>query len=174
VALVTDAGTPGVSDPGALLVRQAREAGVAVVPVPGASAVTAVLSAAGVPADRFVFEGFLPVKPGRRRERLVALRALGVTVVCFESPHRVLAALQAVAEVFPGVEIVVGRELTKQFEEVLSGRAEELAERLGRGPVRGEFTLVIPPVRPGRRSDAGAAAGPAIPYTGRPCTSREP
>src|SRR5215813_13867962 len=88
VALVTDAGTPGISDPGALLVRQAREAGAAVVPVPGPSAVAAALSAAGVSADRFVFDGFLPVKSGRRLNRLRDLSALATTVVCYESPHR--------------------------------------------------------------------------------------
>src|SRR5262245_58565276 len=83
VALVTDAGTPGISDPGFLLVRHAREAGVPVVPIPGPSAVVTALSAAGVPADRFVFDGFLPVKPGRRRHRLEALRALDMTIVCY-------------------------------------------------------------------------------------------
>src|SRR5262245_41411028 len=90
VALVTDAGTPGISDPGFLLVRAAREAGVAVVPIPGPSAVVAALSAAGIPADRFVFDGFLPVKPGRRVHRLEVLRGLGMTVVCYESPHRIV------------------------------------------------------------------------------------
>ena len=100
MALVTDAGTPGISDPGFLLVRQAREAGVPVVPVPGPSAVVAALSAAGVPADRFVFDGFLPVKPGRRVHRLEALRDLEMTVVCYESPHRILATLDAVGQVW--------------------------------------------------------------------------
>ena len=100
VALVTDAGTPGISDPGFRLVRQAREAGVPVVPVPGPSAVVTALSAAGLPADRFVFEGFLPVKPGRRIHRLEALRDLEMTVVCYESPHRILATLDAVGQVW--------------------------------------------------------------------------
>src|SRR5262249_61817313 len=112
VALVTDAGTPGISDPGFLLVRQARAAGVPVVPVPGPSAVVAALSAAGVPADRFLFDGFLPVKPGRRRHRLEALRSLEMTIVCYESPHRILASLEAIAQIFGDAEIVVARELT--------------------------------------------------------------
>ena len=99
VALVTDAGTPGISDPGFLLVRDARAAGVPVVPVPGPSAVVTALSAAGLPADRFIFDGFLPIKPGRRLNRLKALRELETTVVLYESPHRILATL-AVAEVF--------------------------------------------------------------------------
>ncbi|HXA98109.1 MAG TPA: 16S rRNA (cytidine(1402)-2'-O)-methyltransferase [Candidatus Dormibacteraeota bacterium] len=147
VALVTDAGTPGVSDPGFLLVRQAREAGIPVVPVPGPSAVVTALSAAGVPADRFVFEGFLPVKPGRRVHRLEALRDLDMTVVCYESPHRILASLEAVAQVFGEREIVVAREMTKQFEEIVRGAAGALRERFGAGPVRGEFTLIIPAER---------------------------
>jgi 16S rRNA (cytidine1402-2'-O)-methyltransferase len=144
VALVTDAGTPGISDPGFLLVKQAREAGVPVVPVPGPSAVVAALSAAGVPADRFVFDGFLPVKPGRRVHRLEALRDLDMTVVCYESPHRILAALAAIALVFGEREIVVAREMTKQFEEIVRGTAADLRARFEAAPVRGEFTLIIP------------------------------
>ena len=144
VALVTDAGTPGISDPGFLLVKQAREAGVPVGPVPGPSAVVTALSAAGVPADRFVFDGFLPVKPGRRVHRLEALRDLEMTVVCYESPHRILAALDAIAQVFGEREIVVARELTKQFEEIVLGPAATLKARFEAGPVRGEFTLIIP------------------------------
>ncbi len=144
VALVTDAGTPGISDPGFLLVKAAREAGVPVVPVPGPSAVIAALSAAGVPADRFVFDGFLPVKPGRRLHRLDALRDLEMTVVCYESPHRILASLEAIAQVFGNREIVAAREMTKQFEEIVRGTARQLAERFAAGHVRGEFTLIIP------------------------------
>jgi 16S rRNA (cytidine1402-2'-O)-methyltransferase len=144
VALVTDAGTPGISDPGFLLVQAAREAGVPVVPVPGPSAVIAALSAAGVPADRFVFDGFLPVKPGRRLHRLEALRDLEMTVVCYESPHRILASLEAIAQVFGAREIVAAREMTKQFEEIVRGTARQLAERFAAGRVRGEFTLIIP------------------------------
>jgi 16S rRNA (cytidine1402-2'-O)-methyltransferase len=147
VALVTDAGTPGISDPGFLLVRAARQGGVPVVPVPGPSAVIAALSAAGVPADRFVFDGFLPVKPGRRLHRLEALCALEMTIVCYESPHRIVASLEAIAQVFGGREIAVARELTKQFEEIVSGTATELRERFSGGPVRGEFTVVIPYTR---------------------------
>ena len=147
VALVTDAGTPGISDPGFLLVRDARAAGLDVVPVPGPSAVATALSAAGVPADRFVFDGFLPVKPGKRLNRLKALRALETTVVVYESPHRIVAALEAVAEVFGDAEFVVARELTKQFEEIIRGTPTALRERWAQGPVRGEFTLVIPYVK---------------------------
>jgi len=144
IALVTDAGTPGISDPGFLLVREARAAGVPVVPVPGPSAVVTALSAAGLPADRFVFEGFLTIKPGRRLNRLKALADLETTIVLYESPHRIVATLQAIAEVFGGREIVVARELTKQFEEVVSAPAAAHLERLRAGPIRGEFTVVIP------------------------------
>ncbi len=147
VALVTDAGTPGISDPGFLLVKEAREAGIPVVPVPGPSAVVAALSAAGVPADAFVFDGFLPVKPGRRVHRLEALRGLETTVVCYESPHRILASLEAIAQVFGEIEIIAARELTKQFEEIIRGTPTGLRERWAQGPVRGEFTLVIPYVK---------------------------
>jgi 16S rRNA (cytidine1402-2'-O)-methyltransferase len=144
IALVTDAGTPGISDPGFLLVRDARAAGVPVVPIPGPSAVATALSAAGLPADRFTFDGFLPIKPGRRLNRLKALRELETTVVLYESPHRILATLEAVAEVFGTREIVVARELTKQFEEVVRAPATAHHERLTAAGVRGEFTLVIP------------------------------
>jgi len=144
VALVTDAGTPGISDPGFLLVRDARARGIAVVPIPGPSALVAALSAAGVPADRFVFDGFLPIKPGRRRRRLEALRDIGMTVVAYESPHRLAATLEAVREVFGDVDVVVARELTKRFEEVVRATPSVHLERLGRVGARGEFTLVIP------------------------------
>jgi 16S rRNA (cytidine1402-2'-O)-methyltransferase len=153
VALVTDAGTPGISDPGFLLARDARASGVPVVPVPGSSAVAAALSAAGVPADRFVFDGFPPVKPGRRVNRLTALRELETTVVLYESPHRILATLEAIGQVFGDREIVVARELTKQFEEIVCATPAAHRERLAAAGVRGEFTLVIP----AGRSKEGAA-----------------
>ena len=143
VALVSDAGTPGISDPGMLLVREARAAGIAIVPVPGPSAVVAALSAAGVPADRFVFDGFLPVKAGRRLNRLRALRELDMTIVLFESPHRIVAALGAITEVFGDAPIVVARELTKQFEEIVTAPPVSHLARLSASPIRGEFVVVI-------------------------------
>jgi len=115
--------------------------------VPGPSAVVTALSAAGIPADRFVFDGFLPVKPGKRIHRLEALRDLEMTIVCYESPHRALASLEAIGQVFGQVEIVVARELTKQFEEIVRGTPAVLRERFAAGAVRGEFTLVIPHVK---------------------------
>src|SRR2546426_7933949 len=147
VALVTDAGTPGISDPGFLLVREARAAGIPIVPVPGPSALATALSAAGIPADRFVFDGFLPVKPGRRVNRLRALRELETTIVLYESPHRIVAALEAVAEVFGDAEVVVARELTKQFEEIVRAPAVAHLARLRATPPRGEFVVIIPAAR---------------------------
>ena len=147
IALVTDAGTPGISDPGFLLVRDARAAGIPVVPVPGPSAVTAALSVAGIPASPFVFEGFLPIKAGRRLRRLKELRETGMTVVLYESPHRIAAALEAIREVFGEVELLVARELTKQFEDIATAPPSIHLERLaGATRPRGEFTLVIPAV----------------------------
>jgi len=144
IALVTDAGTPGISDPGFMLVRDARAAGAGVVPVPGPAAVVTALSAAGLPADRFVFDGFLPIKPGRRLKRLAALRELDTTLVLYESPHRILATLEAIGTVFGEREIVVARELTKQFEEMVRAPAAAHRARLDAAGVRGEFTVVIP------------------------------
>jgi 16S rRNA (cytidine1402-2'-O)-methyltransferase len=144
IALVTDAGTPGISDPGFLLVREARAAGVFVVPIPGPSAVITALSAAGIPADRFVFDGFLPIKPGRRLNRLRALRELETTLVLYESPHRIVATLEAIREIFGEAPLVVARELTKQFEEIVSATPSEHLARLAAAPIRGEFTLVLP------------------------------
>jgi 16S rRNA (cytidine1402-2'-O)-methyltransferase len=165
VALVSDAGTPGISDPGFLLVREARAAGAPVVPVPGPAAVIAALSAAGVPADRFAFDGFLPVKPGRRLNRLRALGELETTVVLYESPHRIAATLEAVREVFGERPVVVARELTKQFEEIVSASPSEHLARLAAGPIRGEFTLVVP----ARRAAAPAAeSGPGDRRRSRP------
>ncbi|HYE92224.1 MAG TPA: 16S rRNA (cytidine(1402)-2'-O)-methyltransferase [Terriglobales bacterium] len=152
IALVSDAGTPGICDPGILLVREARAAGIAVVPVPGPSAVATALSAAGLPADRFVFDGFLPVKPGRRANRLKALRELETTVVVYESPHRIVAALEAIADVWGDAPIVVARELTKQFEEIVTAPPAAHLERLRATPPRGEFVVVLP------ASDRHAAA----------------
>jgi 16S rRNA (cytidine1402-2'-O)-methyltransferase len=145
VAVVTDAGTPSISDPGYHLVRLAREAGIPVVAVPGPSAAVAALSVAGVPGDRFVFEGFLPIKRGRRLARLRELQALDRPVVLYESPHRLGATLEALAEVFGEVEVVLARELTKQFEEVRRGTPAALRAALPAAGVRGELTLIVNP-----------------------------
>ena len=143
IALVSDGGTPGISDPGALLVRAALDEGITVTPLPGPSAVTTLLSASGLPADRYVFDGFLPHRAGERRRRLRELRGELRTLVFFETPHRILAALDDIAEVLGGRRTVLGRELTKLHETILAGTPAELRERLDGEPVRGEFTLAI-------------------------------
>src|SRR5262249_11160739 len=104
--------------------------------------------------DRFVFDGFLPVKPGKRVHRLEALRDLEMTIVCYESPHRILASLEAIGQVFGQIEIVVARELTKQFEEIVRGAPAALHERLAAGAVRGEFPLIIPHTKRSASADA--------------------
>ena len=112
--------------------------------MPGPSAVTAALSVAGVPASPFVFEGFLPIKPGRRRRRLRVLCEARMPVVLYESPHRIAVTLEAIREVFGEVELLVARELTKKFEEVTTGPPAAHLARLAGAGGRGEFTLVIP------------------------------
>ncbi len=159
VALVSDGGTPGVSDPGSLLVRAARGEGLSVSPVPGPTAVAALLSASGLTADRFLFDGFLPHRPGERRRRLAELARETRTVVVFEAPHRIRDALHDAAEILDRRPLVLGRELTKIHETLLSGSAEEILAALGDGDIRGEIALAIEGARegavPGRR---GAAA----------------
>jgi 16S rRNA (cytidine1402-2'-O)-methyltransferase len=143
VALVSDAGTPAISDPGYDLVRVAVEAGVPVVPVPGPSALTAVLSAGGLPTDRFVFEGFLPARKGERRERLTSLREEGRTLVFYEAPHRLKEALADLAEIFGPRDIVLARELTKVHEEFMRGPIDEVISRLAHQEPRGEVVVVV-------------------------------
>ena len=143
VALVSDGGTPGVSDPGALLVAAAHDAGIRVSPIPGPSALVAILSAAGLPGDRFVFEGFLPSRPGERRTRLRELAGESRTVVLYEAPHRVRASLEDMAEVWGERTVVLGRELTKVYETVVRGSPREILLRLGDGEVKGEIAIAV-------------------------------
>ena len=144
VALISDAGTPLVSDPGYRVVNAAIERGIAVVPLPGASAVLAGLAASGLPTDEFRFVGFLPAKSGARRKALEALSDERATVIAYESPHRLLDTLVDMAEVFGSRRIVVARELTKLHEEFLRGSAGEVqAELVKRSSVKGEITILI-------------------------------
>lgn len=160
LALVSDAGTPLLSDPGFRLVRACREAGLAVLPVPGPSAALAALSVAGVPSDRFCFEGFLPATAAARCGRLGALLEQGVAVVCFESAHRIGASAGDLARLAPLREVFLAREMTKQFEEHFFGRAGELPGWLAADAnrQRGEFVLVLAP----RREPAPAEQAPTL------------
>ena len=143
VALVSDGGTPGISDPGAWVVRAALEAGYRVSPVPGPCAVAALLSASGLPADRYVFEGFLPHREGERRRRLRELRGETRTFVCFEAPHRVKDTLADLAEIVGDRTIVLGRELTKLHETIVRGTPSEVLAALGEGNVPGEIAIAV-------------------------------
>lgn len=156
VALISDAGTPLVSDPGFRLVRAAREAGISVSPVPGACAAIAALSVAGLPSDRFVFEGFLPAKPAARRAQLQALRGETRTLIFYESSHRIVEALDDLVAVFGADRhAVIARELTKLFETVLDGSLADLAARVkaDANQQRGEFVVLVA----GAGDDAAAA-----------------
>ena len=155
VALVSDAGTPLVSDPGYLLVAAAVEAGIAVAPVPGPSAAIAALSASGLPCDRFCFEGFLPARAAARRQRLAELAAEARTLVLYEAPHRIAECLADLAAACgPGRRACVARELTKKFETFYRGTLGELAARAGADAdmARGESVVIVegaPPAEPG-------------------------
>jgi 16S rRNA (cytidine1402-2'-O)-methyltransferase len=142
VALVTDAGTPGISDPAFGLIKAALDHGLRVVPVPGASAVLPALIVSGLPTDRFVFEGFLPVKKGRKT-KFEQLRDEDRTIVIYESPFRITKTVEEVRQYLGERRIAVVRELTKRFEEVIRGTASEVLEQLKKKAPRGEYVLVV-------------------------------
>jgi 16S rRNA (cytidine1402-2'-O)-methyltransferase len=143
IALVTDAGSPGISDPGERVVKAAIAAGLRVEPVPGASALVAALTASGLATDEFHFIGFLPHKSGQRRNKLEALKSADGTLVLYESPHRIEKLLGELNEVFPEREVVLARELTKKFEEFLRGKPAELLENIRKRSVKGEFVVLV-------------------------------
>ena len=149
VALVSDGGTPAVSDPGALLVEAALDEGIRVSPVPGPSAPVSLLSASGESGSRFLFEGFLPHRAGERRRRLRELRTFHDAIVLFESPRRIRETLADLAEVMGDRRVVVGRELTKIHESIHRGTPSEALESLPSPDVRGEITVVIASCDPG-------------------------
>lgn len=153
VALVSDAGTPLISDPGYRLVREARARGIAVTSLPGASAVVTALSMAGLPTDRFLFAGFLPNKEKARRDVLGELASVPATLAFYETGPRLVASLEAIAEHLPGREVAVARELTKLHEECRGGTAADLAAHYAEHPAKGEIVLLIAP--------PGEAAAPA-------------
>lgn len=152
IALVTDAGVPGISDPGYELVTVCVEAGIAVVPIPGANAAITALSAAGLPTDRFVFEGFLPAKGQGRRSHLQSLETESRTLIFYESPHRLRETLQDLGEIFgTSRQIVIARELTKLYEEFWRGTIESAIAHYNQREPQGEYTLVVagtPPTQP--------------------------
>lgn len=153
VALVSDAGTPLVSDPGFRLVEQAQAAGIRVVPIPGPSAVLAALTASGLPSDAFLFAGFLPVKDGQRKSRLTELLAVPATLIFFESPRRLADTLVGMAEVFGDRRAAIGRELTKTFEEMRTGTLAELAAHYVQAATpKGEIVICVGP--PEEKADA--------------------
>lgn len=146
VALISDAGTPLISDPGHRLVVEARAASIRVVPIPGASASIAALSAAGMPVDRFLFEGFLPSKSTARRKRLEELARIPATLILYESPNRLEACLLDIAECLgPQRQVTICREITKMHEEFVSDTAQELASRYRDTKVKGEIVLLVEP-----------------------------
>lgn len=149
VALVSDAGTPGVSDPGYELVCACIAAGFSITPVPGPSAPVAALTASGLPSDRFVFVGFLPRRSAERREILADLADLTLSLVCFEAPHRLADALSDILEVLGDRQIVVAKDLTKRFEDLRRSKVSVALAHVSAQPPRGEYTLVIAGQLPG-------------------------
>jgi 16S rRNA (cytidine1402-2'-O)-methyltransferase len=162
VALVSDAGTPLVADPGYFLVGEAHRAGLAVVPVPGPCAATAALSVGGLPTDAFTFVGYLPNRGAARRTRLAGLADHPHTLVLYESPHRIVKALTDVLEVLGDREVAVCRELTKRHEEILRGTVSAVLERLAKRTAKGEFTVLVAGTgRRARRRAREKGDGPA-------------
>ncbi|HTL39213.1 MAG TPA: 16S rRNA (cytidine(1402)-2'-O)-methyltransferase [Methylomirabilota bacterium] len=142
-SLITDAGTPGISDPGFRLIRACVEAGVKVVPIPGPAAEVAALSASGLPTDRYIFTGFAP----RTENKLIKMVSLGQdtesTVIFYESPFRIIKSLEFIDKHFPDCHVVVAREITKVFEEFLRGNPKEILGKLGKENTKGEFTVLV-------------------------------
>ena len=142
VALISDAGTPGIADPGYRLIREAIHQGIRMESLPGAAAFLTALVLSGLPPDRFIFEGFFPVKEGAKKKLLLSLAGEERTVLFYESPHRLLKTLNAIQETLGDIPIVVARELTKKFEEVLRGPVSEAIERFSGKKVLGEFVIL--------------------------------
>jgi 16S rRNA (cytidine1402-2'-O)-methyltransferase len=143
VSLVTDAGSPGISDPGERVVNAALLAGFRVEAVPGPCALVAALTASGLPAGEFHFVGFLPHKSGQRRNKLAELKSVSGTLVLYESPYRIEKLLAELNEIFPNASVVLARELTKKFEEFLRGKPDELLELARKRSPKGEFVVLI-------------------------------
>jgi len=143
VALISDAGTPGISDPGFRLIQLAIENQLVIVPIPGSSAAITALSVSGLPTDAFLFKGFLPHKTKKRKDLLRELENVRETLIFYESPHRILETLGDILEIFGDREIVLTRELTKVYEEIIRGKVSEILNQVGDRTLKGEITLVI-------------------------------
>tara|TARA_Y100000768_G_scaffold296868_1_gene230679 strand:- start:81 stop:773 length:693 start_codon:yes stop_codon:yes gene_type:complete len=142
VALISDAGTPTISDPGYRLIRKCIKKGIDVIPIPGPSAVTAALSVAGLPSDSFTFIGFLPQKKGRVK-KIEQLNEIENTIIVFESPHRILKTLNQFLEILGNRQVVIGRELTKLYEEIIRGNLKEVIQRISDKSLKGEIVIMI-------------------------------
>jgi 16S rRNA (cytidine1402-2'-O)-methyltransferase len=143
IALVTDAGTPGISDPGYYLIRETVKQNLPVIPIPGPSALLSALVISGLPSDRFVFEGFLPKRDGRKRRKLEDLKQETHTMIFYDSPYRVLASLQDIYEIFGDRPMVLVRELTKKFETVMRGKISEIIRDITGKKLKGEIVIVV-------------------------------
>jgi 16S rRNA (cytidine1402-2'-O)-methyltransferase len=143
IALVTDAGSPGISDPGERVIKAAIQQGFRVEPVPGPTALIAALTASGLPTGEFHFIGFLPHKPGQRRKKLESLKQSAATLVIYESPYRVARLLEELRDLFGQRQVVLARELTKKFEQFLRGTPAELLEQMAKRAARGEFVAIV-------------------------------
>jgi 16S rRNA (cytidine1402-2'-O)-methyltransferase len=143
IAVVSESGTPGISDPGFRLIQLAIRHQIPVVPIPGATAAMTALSVSGLPTDSFLFLGFLPSKPTQRRKAIEKWKDWDRTLILYEPPHRLVATLTDLLEILGDREISVARELTKQFEEILRGRIRQVLQELGKRRIRGEITLVV-------------------------------
>lgn len=143
VALISDAGTPGISDPGYFLINLAISQNIAVVPIPGPSAAIAALSVSGLPTDSFVFEGFLPAKQQARQKRLQELSRDGRTLIFYEAPHKIIRTVEDMLDIFGDRQAVITRELTKIHEEAIRGPLSAVLDRLKNGTIKGEFTILI-------------------------------
>lgn len=143
VALISDAGTPGISDPGTVLIKRAIEEGVEIVPLPGPTAMIAALAVSGLPTEEFIFAGFLPSKRARRRKALSELRLEKRTLIFYEAPHRILDCLSDMAELFGARRAAVVKEITKMHEEIMRGDLGEILENLERSTIAGEYVIVV-------------------------------
>ncbi len=143
VAVITDGGSPGISDPAYRIVRAAIENGIDIVPLPGPSAIIPALTASGLPTDRFFFEGFLPPKSAARKARLEKLKELKHTLVFYESPHRINKTLDDICEVLGNREMCLAREISKKFEQFMRGPTEEIRQKVTEKPAKGEIVLIV-------------------------------